>query len=141
MTPCCAATSEKLAREGFSEYALREAMAALQDMPGETADEAKAAHDAMLRLCDISMPYAPPELAQTLQVTRSMIESQWNGGKEAPLSAEEMAERCEAILHTLKSDLESGAAQSPTVMTALAALQALTQRVADDDDATAAKWS
>jgi hypothetical protein len=130
--------AEKLTREGFTEYALREAMAALQDVPGETADDAKAAHDAMLRLCDLSIPYAPAELAQTLQVTRSMIESQWNGGNEGPLAPEEMAERCQVILQTLKADLESGAAQSPTVMTALAALQALTQRVADDDDATGA---
>ena len=89
---------EKLAHEGFSEYALREAMTALQDIPGETADDAKAAHDAMLRLCDISIPYAPAEFAQTLQVTRSMIESQLNGADQAPLSPEEMAERCQAIL-------------------------------------------
>ena len=127
---------EKLAQEGFSEYAFREAIAALQDVPGETADDAKAAHDAMLRLCDISIPYAPAEFAQTLQVTRSMIESQLNGADEAPLAPEEMAERCQAILQTLEADLASGAAQSPTVMTALAALQALAKRVRDDDDAT-----
>ncbi len=127
----------RLERDGFSEYAFRETTAALQDLSSETAEDAEAIHAAVLRMFDMSIPYAPSEFAQALEVTRSMVVSQLTDDA-TPLGEEAIRERCDAVLQTLKADLEAGAAQPPTVMRAITALQALGQRIADDDEATAA---
>jgi hypothetical protein len=49
-----------LERDGFSEYALRQAIAAIQELPNESAEDAEIIHEGLLRLIDISMPACRP---------------------------------------------------------------------------------
>jgi hypothetical protein len=120
-----------LARDGFSEYALAQVLGALRDL-GDGPDGDGLA--ALVRVTEISIPYAPPDEAQMLRTLADTI-VQWQQDVELPpITAEAMGVRCEAVLGRLRSQLAKGVSVGPAVMTALFALQLLIRELDNEDD-------
>lgn len=127
-----------LEREGFSEYVFSEATAALRALSPVTADDHEAIQAAALRTFDITVPYAPPEAAQTFLAARSNIESQIEAiaSNATPqlLTPEELHAAGQATLQKLKAELETGALPGPAFMKAMGMLQALGRHVREGDE-------
>ena len=122
-----------LRESGFSEYLFRQCSAGLQELQPETDEDRRVLRESLLRMIDITVPFAPREFADTLLVTREGIVQQ-EKPPEPPLDAAGIRAEAEEIIARLKAALAEGKSPSPEVARAIMALQALGTRVADDDE-------
>jgi hypothetical protein len=124
--------------DGFSEYAFQQTLNAMKELPADSAEDPMAFHHAMLRFVDLSLPYAPADAAQMLEVLRENCLEQMkaieDGGNE--LTSDEALRRGEEIVQKLKAALEAGEPVGPAFLRAQTAFQALGMRMRDDDEET-----
>lgn len=128
---------ESLATEGFSEYLFRQGMADLKELKPETAEESQVLIASLAELADVGRRHAPPEIAQSLGITRdALIDMQKQTGPDAegPLPAAEIRVRAEALLVALRNELASGGAVEPALTRALVGFQMIGTRVGDDGE-------
>jgi hypothetical protein len=125
-----------LEREGFSEYALQQAMTAIQELPNESEEDYKIIHEGLLRMIDIATPYAPEEAAQSLMITRSTIEQQGdlNAFADRQFAPGEMRAECQAIVDELRDSLKAGELPSPAITRAMMKFTTLSQHLQEDDE-------
>ena len=122
-----------LEAHGFTEYHLRQAMAALQELPSETTADAALIRDAILGLIGVALPHAPREFAEMLPIIRQQIVAQ---GEPAgpPIDVLTLEVEGQRIVERLRAALAGGANPGAAFMQAQSDLQALGRRVPDDDN-------
>jgi hypothetical protein len=122
-----------LEAHGFTEYHLRQAMAALQELPSETPADPALIRDAILRLIDVALPHAPREFAEMLPIIRQQIVAQ---GEPAgpPIDVVTFEVEGQRIVERLRAALAGGTYPSAAFVQAGSDLQALGSRVPDDDN-------
>jgi hypothetical protein len=123
-----------LKRDGFSEHAFLQAMLAIRQLPDTSPEQLKAA---LQRIFDIAIPYAPPEIAQGMMISRSGIEQQCKAGGFDPLSPEELRARAGSLLSELKTSLEGGESPTVAVTRAMTNFNLLSTRIKADDEESA----
>jgi hypothetical protein len=124
-----------LEREGFSEYLFQDTVNRLKALHTGSADDHAAIPEALERVIDISLPFAPDDAKAMLQMMRSFIrQTQAPPGDQPPRSSQDLRAEGERIVRTLKERLEAGAPPEPTIAEALFALQSMALQVAKDDD-------
>jgi len=122
-----------LNEEGFSEYLMGQATAALQELQPESDDEVGTLRAALVRMIDLAIPHAPPEAAQTFLVSRESILQQ-DAPPQPPLDSAVLKAEGEAVLQRLRDELAAGSLPGAAFMRAQAAFQTLGSRIRDGDD-------
>lgn len=116
---------------------LQEVLAAIKELPNESAEDGKITYEGVLRLVDISMPYASGEVAQALAVMRSSLEQINEPDALDVITPDELRARSEAIVQELKQNLEAGESLTPAFIRAQTKFKALTMRDWQGDEETA----
>ena len=120
-----------LERDGFSEYALQQAMGAIQELPAEGEEDYKTINQGFLRMIDIAVPYAPEEFVQSLLISRSTIEQQadLNAWADRQFAPGEMKAECQAIVDELRDKLKAGESPATAVTRAITKFTSLIQHL------------
>jgi hypothetical protein len=121
-----------LKENGFSDYLLAQANADFQELHPQSEDDGRTLRGALVRLLELAVPHARPELAQTLLVTRETILQQ-DVPPRPPLDAADLRAEGETVVQRLRDELAAGNFPSPAIGRALFAIQALGSRIKDDD--------
>jgi len=125
-----------MAAEGYSEYLWRQGVADLQELKPNTTEETEVLFASLSRLADAARPYIPPEMAQSLEITRDALVAmgrQVGDGAEGPLSSTEIRARAETLLQGLRDELAAGGVVEPALTRALLGIQLLGSRLKNDD--------
>lgn len=125
-----------LKEQGYEEYLLQQANADLVELQPQSEDDRRAMRKAIVRLCDVAMPHAPPEAAQTLLASREYT-LQLDAPPLPPLDAAGLQVEGEALLQRLRDELAGGGFPGLAGARAQFAIRTLLLRISDADEETA----
>ena len=120
-----------LKRDGFSEHAFLQATFAIRQLSDASSEQVNAG---LQRIFDIAIPFAPPDIAQAMMISRSGIEQQGKADAFNPLSAEELRARAASVLSELKTNLQAGESPTVAITRAMTTYNLLGMRLKPDDE-------
>jgi nucleoside 2-deoxyribosyltransferase len=116
-----AAATALIQQDGFSEYAINQAIAQMNQLPKETPEQSKIIMNGVIKLFETGIQYGNEEVAaaftigkQTLTGMYALIERE-----AGSMSVQELKEHCEKNMATLKQNLQAGESLTVAITRAL----------------------
>ncbi|MBK8848513.1 MAG: hypothetical protein IPO27_19020 [Bacteroidetes bacterium] len=122
---------EIVARDGFSEYALNEAITAIKQLPQKTLEEIETLMLTMNALIDAAIPIAPQNVVDMLNILKTNFANMFNASDSeySSLTVSEFKNACETIVKNHNKSIADGVAAEAAFIDSLMKLQFLAPRL------------